>query len=157
MPNNKKFDERGDIIYGNIQPRVSLNIPDRIDIGKTIVSDKFPITTDSFWFALNTHVIVNPFDFVTVGNVRNTKTIGIVKELQTVAIDSHYYYSLLQDLKEERKEEQNPLRSTRDLMNSTQIRPVYEITVAKVAVMGNTGVKIDGTKNSISISMPLRF
>ena len=156
MPHNKKFDERGDIIYGNIQPKVSLNTPDLTDIGKTIVSDKFPITTDSFWFALDTDVIVNPFDFVTVGNVRNTKTIGIVKELQTVAIDSHYYYSLLQDLKEERKEEQNPLRSTRDLMNSTQIRPVYEITVAKVAVMGNTGVKIDGTKNSISISMPLR-
>ena len=76
------------------------------DIGKTMVSNKFPITTDSFWFTLDTDVIVNPFDFVTVGNVRNTKTIGIVKELQTVAIDSHYYhYSLLQDLKEERKEE----------------------------------------------------
>lgn len=160
MPNNKKFDERGDIIYGNIQPKVSLNTPDLTDIGKTIVSDKFPITTDSFWFALDTDVIVNPFDFVTVGNVRNTKTIGIVKELQTVAIDSHYYYSLLQDLKEERKEERkeehNPFHSTRNLLNSAQIRPVYEITVAKVAIMGNTGVKIDGTKNSISISMPLR-
>src|SRR6187551_1834879 len=141
LPNNKKFDERGDIIYGNIQPKVSPNTPDLTDIGKTIVSDKFPITTDSFWFALDTDVIVNPFDFVTVGNVRNTKTIGIVKELQTVAIDSHYYYSLLQDLKEERKEEHNPFHSTRNLLNSAQKRPVYEIIVAKVAIMGNTGVK----------------
>jgi hypothetical protein len=137
LPNNKKFDERGDIIYGNIQPKVSLNTPDVTDIGKTIVSDKFPITTDSFWFALDTDVIVNPFDFVTVGNVRNTKTIGIVKELQTVAIDSHYYYSLLQDLKEERKEEHNPLHSTRNLLNSAQIRSVYEITVAKVTFLSN--------------------
>src|ERR687891_1728692 len=66
--------------------RLSLNPRGLRLIGLTIVSDKFPITMDTFWFAINSRVIVNPFDFVTVKNLHNTRTIGIVKELQTVAL-----------------------------------------------------------------------
>src|ERR671914_1850516 len=67
--------------------RLSLNPRGLKEIGLTIVSDKFPITMDTFWFAINSKVVVNPFDFVTVKNLHNTRTVGIVKELQTVALD----------------------------------------------------------------------
>ena len=149
MTNNKNFVERSGT--PDTESEVSLNISDLRDIGKTMVTDKFPITTDSFWFILDPDVIVNPFDFVTVENVHDTKTIGIVKELQTVTIDGFYYHSLLQD----QKGKQNPFPT--DPQKSGQIPPVYEITTAKVAIMANTGTNIEKTKNRISISMPLRL
>jgi uncharacterized protein len=148
LTNNKNFVERSGT--GDIEGEVSINISDFRDIGKTMVTDKFPITTDSFWFILDPDVIVNPFDFVTVENVHDTKTIGIVKELQTVTIDGFHYHSLLQD----QTGEQNPFPT--DPQKSGQIQSVYEITTAKVAIMGNTGTKIEESKNRISISMPLR-
>jgi DNA helicase HerA-like ATPase len=82
---------------------------------------------DNFWLAISYNVIVNPFDFVTVENLFNTKTIGLIKELQTIAIYDN-------------------------IINSIQSSA---ITVAKVAVMGNTGIKIYGTQNSIPLSMPV--
>jgi hypothetical protein len=57
-------------------------------IGKTIASNEFPNTVDSFWFALKPNVIVNPFDFVTVKNVCNTESIGMVQYLRTFVADA---------------------------------------------------------------------
>ena len=54
------------------------------DIGKTLASDRFPNTMDSFWFSINPDIIINPFDFVTVSHIFNTRTIGMVKELQAL-------------------------------------------------------------------------
>jgi DNA helicase HerA-like ATPase len=54
------------------------------DIGKTLASDRFPNTMDSFWFSINPDIIISPFDFVTVGHIFNTRTIGMVKELQAL-------------------------------------------------------------------------
>jgi DNA helicase HerA-like ATPase len=51
------------------------------DIGKTLASDRFPNTMDSFWFSINPDIIISPFDFVTVRHIFNTRTIGMVKEL----------------------------------------------------------------------------
>ena len=65
------------------------------EIGKTIASEKFLNTMDGFWFALNPNVIINSFDFVTVNNLFDSKTIGIVKELQ--AVDEHDYHNYLSD------------------------------------------------------------
>ncbi len=39
---------------------------------------------DSFWFSINPDIIISPFDFVTVGHIFNTRTIGMVKELQAL-------------------------------------------------------------------------
>jgi uncharacterized protein len=136
--------------HRGMENKVSLNISGLRDIGRTVVSDKFPITTDSFWFALSSDVLVNPFDFVSVENVHNTKTIGIVKELQTVTIDGYYYHSILQDSKEEEN------RLSADTQKRSQILPVYEITAAKVAIMANTGIVVEDTKDKISINMPLQ-
>ena len=51
------------------------------NIGKTLASDKFPNTMDSFWFSINPDIIISPFDFVTVKHIFETRTIGMVKEL----------------------------------------------------------------------------
>jgi uncharacterized protein len=57
------------------------NVKDR-EIGKTLGADGFISTMDSFWFSISSDIVINPFDFVTVGHILNTRTIGIVKELQ---------------------------------------------------------------------------
>ena len=66
------------------------------EIGKTFVSEKFSSTIDSFWIIINSSVLINPFDFVSVDNKNNTKTIGIVKELQRTFLffDSKLYKCL---------------------------------------------------------------
>ena len=159
MDNNEKFQKGQNDINYNIEPEVSLNPPNLTEIGKTIVSDRFPITMDNFWFALNSNVVANPFDFITVENLHNTRTIGIVKELQTIAIDS---YSLLQPGVKEQQQLLPPQTTTTttttvDLgrqKHQYTLSP-YVLTIAKVAVMANTGVEVEGTKNSISISMPV--
>jgi hypothetical protein len=61
-------------------------------IGRTIASEKFLNTMDGFWFALHPNVIINSFDFVTVDNLFDSNTIGIVKELQAVAEDKYKNY-----------------------------------------------------------------
>jgi DNA helicase HerA-like ATPase len=85
------------------------------DIGKTLASDRFPNTMDSFWFSINPDVIINPFDFITVTHIFNTRTIGMVKELQA-----------LEDVG----------------------------TVARVAIMANTGIENNSTK-ATAIGMPV--
>jgi uncharacterized protein len=161
--NNEKFQKGQNDINFNIEPKLSLNPPNLTEIGKTIVSDRFPITMDNFWFALNSNVIANPFDFITVENLHSTRTIGIIKELQTIAIDS---YSLLQPgVKEQQLLPLPPPTTTTTTTTTTTVDlgrqedqyklSPYVLTIAKVAVMANTGVEVEGTKNSISISMPV--
>ena len=103
------------------------------EVGQTIISERFPSTMDGFWFSVNQDIIINPFDFVSVENLYNTRTVGIVKELQAVKTDSL-------GLIEEREQQQQK-----------------DIAVAKVAVMGNTGTKLEQTRGKVSISMPVRI
>jgi hypothetical protein len=85
------------------------------DIGKTLASDRFPNTMDSFWFSIHPGIVISPFDFVTVRHLFNTRTIGMVKEL----------------------------RATEEIG-----------TVARVAVMANTGIENDSGKTT-SVGMPV--
>ena len=89
MSKEEPFDKLNDGINYDTSSKMSLNPPGLTQIGRTIVSDKFRITMDNFWFAINSNVIVNPFDFVSVKNLHNTMTIGIIKELQTVALNDN--------------------------------------------------------------------
>src|ERR671920_508390 len=161
--NEEELQNRQNSINYNVEPKISLNPPGLTEVGQTIVSDKFPITMDSFWFAVDSNVVINPFDFVTAENFHDTRTIGIVKELRTVAIDN-YSLSLQNNLKEQElslsKKIETSTNSTTSLDIDRQLQAhttpsSHGITIANVAVMGNTGVKIEGTKNSISISMPI--
>jgi uncharacterized protein len=158
MSKREPIDKSNNGINYNIRFKMSLNPQGLTQIGRTIVSDKFPITMDNFWFAIDSDIIVNPFDFITVKNLHNTKTIGIVKELQTVAI---YGNMMIQDNFDDDKYNDNIIKespTTRDLqLEHSNYSPSSATTIAKVAVMVNTGVKIEGTGtgNSISVNMPV--
>ena len=52
-------------------------------LGITFVSENFSNSIDSFWIIIKPEFLINPFDFISVENVQNTKTIGIVKELKS--------------------------------------------------------------------------
>ena len=169
MTKGKPFDKSNKGINYNIQSKISLNPPGLTQVGQTIVSDKFPITMDTFWIAIKSNVIVNPFDFVTVKNLHNTRTIGIVKELQTVALHKKMInkngtndQNIIKRQKGQYSRGQLPSRGSVLTIGSEE--PDHEsydylqsssITIAKVAVMANTGVTVEGTKNSISVSMPI--
>ena len=141
--------------------KMSLNPPGLTQIGRTIVSDKFPITMDNFWFAINSNVIVNPFDFVTVKNLHNTMTIGIIKELQTVALNDKMMIEDIfvhNDKKSIKKETTSTIAATpytQDLQLKDYNHSPSSTTIARAAVMANTGVKISETGDSISVSMPV--
>jgi uncharacterized protein len=169
MTKEKPFDKSNKGIDYNIQSKISLNPPGLTQLGQTIVSDKFPITMDTFWIAIKSNVIVNPFDFVTVKNLHNTRTIGIVKELQTIALHKKMInkngtndQNIIKRQKEQRSRGQLPSRSSVLTIGSEDSDPEsYDylqsssITIAKVAVMANTGVTVEGTKNNISVGMPI--
>jgi DNA helicase HerA-like ATPase len=150
-------DQRNDNMYYKIEPKVSLNPPGVVEIGKTIVSDRFPSTMDSFWFSVNPGIIINPFDFVLVENLHSSKTIGIVKELQTVPVYDDF---LTKYDSEEAQQHERPSQTTTTSPENLELRRLYHsrslaISVAKVAIMANTGVKVEGTVDTIPISMPV--
>ena len=160
MSKEDPIDKSNDGTNYDVSSKISLNPPGLTQVGLTIVSDKFPITMDNFWFAVDSEVIVNPFDFVTVKNLHNTRTIGIVKELQTVALNGNMMIRdnfVHSDKNSIEKETATTTTTTytQDLQLKDSNYSPSSTTIAKVAVMANTGVKIDETGNSISVSMPV--
>jgi len=94
------------------------------EIGKTFVSEKFSSTIDSFWIVINSSVLINPFDFVSVDNKNNTKTIGIVKELQRTFLlfdskHSGFFFS-----------EKDQSINSKDMQGTG-------VTIAKIVIMTN--------------------
>lgn len=118
-------------------------------IGKTIESEKYPITMDEFWFSIVPGKIIGPFDFISVENIYNTVTIGIVKELRTikssdVTISSQYSgqnYNL------------------RDNPNNKENYVNQGIRIARVAVMTNAHINNihsdSRNTNGMNIRMPV--
>ena len=160
MSKEEPFDKLNDGINYDTSSKMSLNPPGLTQIGRTIVSDKFRITMDNFWFAINSNVIVNPFDFVSVKNLHNTMTIGIIKELQTVALNDNMMIGDIfvhNDKKSIKKETTTSAATTytHDLQLKDYNHSPSSTTIARVAVMANTGVKIGETGDSISVSMPV--
>jgi len=132
------------------------------EIGKTIASERFLNTMDGFWFALKPNVIINSFDFVTVDNLFDSKTIGIVKELQAVAEHDYYnyfsdYYTISitkEQLKQEGKENEGEGEGEKEKEQLSKMQ-LNGVVLAKVAIMANTGVKIQGYKEDTSINFPV--
>jgi uncharacterized protein len=132
------------------------------EIGKTIASEKFLNTMDGFWFALNPNVIINSFDFVTVDNLFDSKTIGIVKELQSVAendyknylSDYHKIPPTKEQLRLEKKDEEKEEKEEEKQLPLSK-RQSNGVVLAKVAIMANTEIKVQGYKKNISINFPV--
>src|SRR5437764_7392297 len=102
-----------------------------MEIGKTVTSDKFPNTIDSFWFVLEPDSIINPFDFITVEQAHHTKSIGIVQYSQTIGADTRsasdsYIYNYL-------------IAKSNGLKD--QPYSYVEATMARAAVMATAGTK----------------
>jgi uncharacterized protein len=127
-----------------------------LNIGKSIVTEQFPSTMDLFWFVVEDNVVINPFDFVSVENINNSVSIGIVKDIQSVAIKELPFLldtlSLVTD--NNYGDMENPASSAGKL-------PAV-LTVAKVAILANTGEgnlrdkKIDDNV-STSLNMPIKI
>ena len=124
------------------------------EIGKTIASEWFLNTMDGFWFALKPNIIINSFDFVTVENLFDSKSIGIIKELQAVAEYDYYYNNYLSDnnTKLSTKDQLKKEEEKKDQLSNIQSNGVV---LVKVAIMANGGVKVQGNEESISINFPV--
>lgn len=130
----------------------SMNLSSPKEIGTTIASERFPNNMDGFWFAIGPNVIINSFDFVTVDNLYNSKTIGIVKELQAVAENDYtvYFSDYQKDLREQEHLKEGE-KQQQQLSNNTS----KGLILAKVGTIANTGGSMDPNKESISINFPV--
>ncbi|MGN6351611.1 MAG: hypothetical protein ACTHL3_09135 [Candidatus Nitrosocosmicus sp.] len=115
---------------------------DSKNVGITLISEKFFSTIDSFWIVLNSETIITPFDFVSVDNKNNIKTIGIVKELQRTFVffdpkSNNFIYSF-----------DNNSTANTDIQRTG-------ITIAKIAVMANLykSKSLDQTNSDLNSSM----
>jgi DNA helicase HerA-like ATPase len=99
-------------------------------IGKTIESEKYQITMDEFWFSIVPGKIIGPFDFISVENIYNTVTIGIIKELRTIRSSDVTVSSQYSGQK----------NSLRDNPNNKENYVDQGIRIARVAVMTNAHI-----------------
>lgn len=123
------------------------------EIGKTISSERFPNNMDGFWFAISPNVIINSFDFVTVDNLYNSKTIGIVKELQAVAEKDYadYFSDHQKNIREHEQLKEAEKQQQQQLISDNAPKGLI---LAKVGTIANTGV-LDTRKEAISINFPV--
>lgn len=125
----------------------------QVEIGKSIVSERFPNTIDEFWFIIHANMIVNSFDFVSVNNLHQTTTIGIVKEIQSTFLSNQEMVSHNNNLnksKEHDRLQKNKSNSSMDDHNTEKV-----VVVARVAIMGNTYAQIKGNADLLSVNFPV--
>src|SRR6476469_9092692 len=129
-------------------------------IGKTIESPRFPNTMDEFWFIINKDIIINPFDLVTVNNLYNTKTIGIIKEIIAVSDDSLPSLSipslsLSNDGKRNNKYNSKRIKGHSTSLSNEKSQTNGWVLLANVALMANTGARLKDEESIISIALPV--
>jgi uncharacterized protein len=127
------------------------------EIGITFASDRHLNTIDSFWFALKPGVFVRPFDFVTIDYSRqDTKTIGIIQDIQTIASDQGHIASF--DKTDKSRDFLNHVTNEAQGNKSTtsDYDFQYGINVVKVVVIANSEYKDEGLVSRMSTTgMPV--
>ncbi len=108
---------------------INKNISNLGNIGKTIVSESRPSSIDYYWFTVNKNALLNTFDFVTVKNLRDTRTIGIVQDM------------IAEISKVEMESSLANTNSIKDPTHHDEHNYNREYILAKVAIIGNTGIK----------------
>ena len=135
----------------------SNNDDDKKEIGITFASDRHLNTIDSFWFALKPGVFVRPFDFVTIDYLRqDTKTIGIIQDIQTIASDQGHIASF--DKTDKSRDFLNHVTNEAHGNKSTtsDYDFQYGINVVKVVVIANSEYKDEGLVSRMSTTgMPV--
>jgi hypothetical protein len=125
----------------------------QVEIGKSIVSERFPNTIDEFWFIINANMIINSFDFVSVNNLHQTTTIGIVKEVLSTFLSNQEIVSHTNNLNKIKK--QDSLKKNKSNLSMEYVNTKKEVVVARVAIMGNTYAKIKGNEDLLSVNFPV--
>lgn len=135
----------------------SNNDDDIKEIGITFASDRHLNTIDSFWFALKPGVFVRPFDFVTIDYLgQNTKTVGIIQDIQTIASDQGHIASF--DKTDKSRDFLNHVTNEAHGNKSTtsDYDFQYGINVVKVVVIANSEYKDEGLVSRMSTTgMPV--
>ena len=132
----------------------SYHYTNNTEIGKTIVSDKYPNTIDSFWFAIKPDIIAKPFDFITVeqfSSLHCTKTIGIIQDLQTIVADTSVVDQI--SSRERSSIKKNPINTIAFPLVDNNYQ--NGITLARIAVMTNSEFKEEAHSINTSTNMPV--
>jgi len=140
--------EKSDIPYSD-SPSDNINntaesFDNNKEIGKTVVSEKTPITIDEFWFAIHSDTVLGVLDFVSVENLYKTRTLGIIKDLQTVKISETSF----------RDDDPRISKPSIDIPQYYEDIVDKGIIIARVAIMANTGY--NRNDRNFSISMPVQ-
>jgi hypothetical protein len=128
--------------------RIKKHISSKI-IGKTLASYSYPSTIDGYWFIVSPSTILNTFDFVTVNNLHESKTIGLVQDIRALP-SARFPDSLPYD---ERSD--NNIQK-KDRFVEKQLFPTSKqgVIAASVAIVGNSGVKSKSGKMK-TINLPI--
>jgi len=110
-------------------------------IGKTTATENSPNTVDDFAFWLSPDKIVNPFDFVTAGHYRGTRTIGIVREMMAITDAPSHLSNFVS----------SEFGTVTTPPNTTRVAT----TIARASVMANTGIETKREGISLEINMPV--
>ena len=133
------------------------NDDDIKEIGITFASDRHLNTIDSFWFALKPGVFVRPFDFVTIDYLgQNTKTVGIIQDIQTIASDQGHIASFDKTDKSRNflNHVTNEAHGNKSTTSGYDLQ--YGINVVKVVVIANSEYKDEGLVSRMSTTgMPV--
>lgn len=118
-------------------------------IGKTLASYSHPSTIDGYWFIVNPSTLLNTFDFVTVNNQHESKTIGLVQDIRalpSITFQDSQLYSELSD---------NDLQKNDSFVEKEWLPTgKHGAIAASVAVIGNSGIKSKSGKLKI-INLPI--
>ena len=135
----------------------SNNDDDIKEIGITFASDRHLNTIDSFWFALKPGVFVRPFDFVTIDYSRqDTKTIGIIQDIQTIASDQGHIALFVKTDKSRDflNHVTNEAHGNKSTTSDYDFQ--YGINVVKVVIIANSEYKDEGLVSRMSTTgMPV--
>lgn len=135
---NRKF-------RGSSSRLMKKHVPNSTSIGKSLVSQSHPSSIDYYWFIVNQNTLLNTFDFVTVNNLRHTKSIGIVQDI-TAEVLSHG-----------RKTSLSELDNIKSLSKQGERNDIEQAIIAKVAIIGNTGVRTSEGRSykTVSVNFPV--
>lgn len=113
-------------------------------IGKTLASYSHPSTIDGYWFIVSPSTLLNTFDFVTVNNQHESKTIGLVQDIRalpSITFQDSQLYSELSD---------NNLQKNDSFVEKEWLPTGKHGAIApSVAVIGNSGIKSQSGKLKI--------
>lgn len=118
-------------------------------IGKTIASYSYPSTIDGYWFIVNHNTILNTFDFVTVNNLYESKTIGLVQDIRALP-SMTFPDSPSNNEFSDNNEKKNDMFVEKQLFPPSR----HGVIAASVAVIGNTGIKSKSGKLK-TINLPI--